>query len=493
MERAGIKVDTYYSSEIDKYAIQVTQNNYPETIQLGDVNDIDFSEFINKIDLLIGGSPCQGFSQSGKGLNFEDPRSKLFFKFVEALNIIKPKYFLLENVKMKKEWQDIISDCLGIEPIMINSNLVSGQHRKRLYWTNIPRIEQPKDKNIKLQDILENGYTDREKTYCLDASYYKGGNLKQYFEKSRRQIVFRSIEDYEYCKVNYRDINIKQGSEWRHLTPIECERLQGLDDNYTKLGLMCSLQMNSNKEINGGLHICDNVVLKDVIIKSLTEKQNYVINTILDLKDMGQQNSQEIALMEVSNVWLKTVKENNKPMMATVSCIIKDKQEQGALNSLVRLISNANIVIEWQLQEECVVSIIKIGHDIMTLNTPIKINQNQIIMDIQNLRENIESSIGKLQIENLEENLDKEKLYIILTLINRITLNLIYMSAKTSVNILVCINNLTVSQGNLLSWNISYLRTENIELISNSQRYKMIGNGWNIDTIVHIFKNIPNT
>lgn len=192
LERAGIKVDTYYASEIDKYAIKITQKNYPDTIQLGDVNDIDFTKFTNKIDLLLGGSPCQDLSiakQNRQGLKGE--RSKLFWKYVEALNIVKPKWFIFENVaSMKKTDKDIITKELGVEPIMIDSALVSAQQRKRLYWTNIPGIEQPEDKHIYLQDILESGYTDRLKSYCIDASYFKGTNLKQYLEKKRRQIVF---------------------------------------------------------------------------------------------------------------------------------------------------------------------------------------------------------------------------------------------------------------------------------------------------------------
>lgn len=141
LERAGIPVETYYASEIDKYAIQIAQKNYPDTIQIGDVTKVDFSEYIGKVDLIIGGSPCQGFSFAGKQLNFNDPRSKLFFEFLRAVRTIKPKYFLLENVKMKKEFQDIISERLGVQPIEINSALVSAQNRIRLYWTNIPSTE----------------------------------------------------------------------------------------------------------------------------------------------------------------------------------------------------------------------------------------------------------------------------------------------------------------------------------------------------------------
>jgi site-specific DNA-cytosine methylase len=154
LNRVGIQYDNYYASEIDKYAIQVTMHNYPNTIQLGDVTKIDVSA-LPKIDLLIGGSPCQGFSFAGKQLNFNDPRSKLFFEFVRILNECKPKYFLLENVVMKKEYQDIISKSLGVEPIKINSALVSAQNRVRLYWTNIPGVNLPDDRGITLDSILE--------------------------------------------------------------------------------------------------------------------------------------------------------------------------------------------------------------------------------------------------------------------------------------------------------------------------------------------------
>lgn len=196
LKRAGIKVGEYYASEIDKHAIAVTQKNHPNTIQLGDVTAWRTWE-LPKIDLVIGGSPCQGFSFAGKQLNFDDPRSRLFFDYVDILKHLKPKYFLLENVKMKKEYQDIISDYLGVEPIEINSNLVSAQNRRRLYWTNIPGVKLPEDKGILLKDIVhENTWTDRDKSLCLDASYYKGGNAKQYFTKSRRQQVFDDIQKY---------------------------------------------------------------------------------------------------------------------------------------------------------------------------------------------------------------------------------------------------------------------------------------------------------
>jgi DNA-cytosine methyltransferase len=159
LKKAGVPVGIYHASEIDKWAIEVTKKNFPFTVQMGDITKLeDFRlELIRKhigIDLVMGGSPCQGFSFAGKGLNFEDPRSKLFFEFVRVLKILKPKYFLLENVRMKKESQDIISEYMGIEPTVINSNLVSAQNRHRLYWTNIP-FDMPEDRGLILADVLE--------------------------------------------------------------------------------------------------------------------------------------------------------------------------------------------------------------------------------------------------------------------------------------------------------------------------------------------------
>ncbi len=189
LDRLGIKVDNYYASEIDKYAIQVSQANYPDIIQVGDITKLDLST-LPKIDLVMGGSPCQGFSFAGKQLAFDDPRSALFFEFVKCVDTLKPKYFLLENVRMKKEYLDIISEYMGVEPIFINSSLVSAQSRQRYYWTNIPNVEQPKERGIVLRDILEDQpsenpvkQTERnarhlkqldDKSLCMTATMYKG-------------------------------------------------------------------------------------------------------------------------------------------------------------------------------------------------------------------------------------------------------------------------------------------------------------------------------
>lgn len=226
LDRLGIKVDQYHASEIDKYAIQVAKKNYPNTIHLGDVTqweewDIDYSS----IDLVTGGFPCQAWSMAGKQLGDRDERGMLFWTMLDIMKTVlkaNPKaYFLIENVKMKKEFEEYITqhtqEALGdVDKILINSNQVSAQSRSRYYWTNIRGIQQPEDKGIVLKDILEDGYVDRDKAHCIDANYFKGGNLKSYFEKHRRQLVF--IEP----------------NQWRKLTPLECERLQTVPEGYTE-------------------------------------------------------------------------------------------------------------------------------------------------------------------------------------------------------------------------------------------------------------------
>ena len=285
LEELGIPVEKYYASEIDKFAIKVSQANFPDTVQVGDVKDLWPGDYKN-IDLVLCGSPCQGFSVAGKKLAFDDPRSALFFEFIRILKEVKPKYFLLENVRMKQEWLDIItgyvSDCYPdykggndmfsnrIEPIMINSSLVSAQSRKRYYWTNIPNVSIPEDRNLFLSDVLEDGFVnERDKSHCITATYYKGANIKDYLTKSRRQLVNKpkgmvggALRSRSFNKdgkhVGWKTTKPRQTLElrkdnksnaistaqkdsvvvddnlaWRMLKPIEVERLQTVPDNYT--------------------------------------------------------------------------------------------------------------------------------------------------------------------------------------------------------------------------------------------------------------------
>ena len=305
LQRAGIYQGRSYSSEIDKYAIKINDKNHPDTIQIGCIKEVKGKDY-RGIDGIFAGSPCQGFSMAGKQLNFNDPRSKLFFDFLRILDSAKPKYFMLENVRMKKEYRDIITKYLGVEPILINSTLVSAQNRQRYYWSNIPGLSQPKDKGIVLRDILQDdGFgiiknrgdlkEKKEKSQCLDANYFKGvdnhgqrtmialnysssgrgdGVVEgRFYETEKAQTLTKTgysqksstgiyqinpvketpkgqerqpfMQNRVY-HIDGKSVSITKGFAdrlkvgtdcidfFRKLTPIECERLQTLPDNYTE-------------------------------------------------------------------------------------------------------------------------------------------------------------------------------------------------------------------------------------------------------------------
>jgi DNA (cytosine-5)-methyltransferase 3A len=253
LERAKIEFEKYYASEIDNYCITVAKDNFDDIVHLGDVQNWREWE-IDEIDLIIGGSPCQGFANQGKHLNFDDPRSKLFFDFVDILNHYKPKFFLLENVLMsRKQWTDIINEYMGVEGVLINSKLVSAQERKRLYWANWD-ISQPSDKNIGLGDILTSNHD-------WSASYIAGRKinpLTQKREDSNPDIPYTQAlhvkdngDDKAYCLTTVQKdsiisnkppksripnafVDLEMGVDWRYFTLLECERLQTLPEGYTK-------------------------------------------------------------------------------------------------------------------------------------------------------------------------------------------------------------------------------------------------------------------
>lgn len=243
LERAGISVDAYYASEIDKNAIAISQKNYPNIIRLGDVTkwrewDIPWEE----IDLLIGGSPCQGFSFAGKQLNFNDPRSKLFFEFVDILNHIKKHNpnvkFLLENVKMKKESEQVITDQLGVNPVLINSSVLSAQSRNRLYWTNFSFPTDIYDKEIFWQDVMienANGvyYLTPKMMDWINKDEKRKSKFKVYTKCTRSKMQMVEASHYKGIS-NQRCFAILDNGKLRYIHPIECERLQTLPDNYTE-------------------------------------------------------------------------------------------------------------------------------------------------------------------------------------------------------------------------------------------------------------------
>tara|TARA_R110002124_G_scaffold18094_1_gene74634 strand:- start:213 stop:1403 length:1191 start_codon:yes stop_codon:yes gene_type:complete len=267
LDRAGINVTSYHASELDKYAIQVTQANWPETVQLGDVTkwrewDIDWKD----IDLLIGGSPCQGFSFAGKQLAFDDPRSKLFFVYVDILNHIRalnPNVkFMLENVRMKKEYLAIISEQLGVEPVFINSALVSAQNRQRFYWANW-KIEQPEDKGILLADILEN---DPDNTTFMSEKF-KARNA--HILRDDLEGKAKSLSAMEY---------VKNGRQGDYINPAAIVGRK-LDENGKRNDKLDSKPVQYLEVHEHGKSRCLSTVAKDTVVSSLP-KGRYPIKTV---------------------------------------------------------------------------------------------------------------------------------------------------------------------------------------------------------------------
>jgi len=284
LQRAGVEVENYFASEIDKHAIQVTQHHFPNTVQLGSVVGLDTST-LPTIDLLIGGSPCQSFSRSGDNTGF-DGKSGLFWEYIRILNEVKPTYFLLENVEMKKEWEKIITDAVGVEPVMIDSKFFSAQKRQRLYWTNIPFDKNIEDKNIHILDILQPNGTEKtinDHPLVLDINeegfkirngtkkgylYANNGdcvNLEVPKSKTRRGRVSIGKTNTLNTACNY---GVIVDGNMRELNILEYERLQTLPDNYTSLATL-----NQRKKMIGNGWTVDVIsyIFQNIYQKSLVD------------------------------------------------------------------------------------------------------------------------------------------------------------------------------------------------------------------------------
>ena len=508
LERAGIPVEVYYASEIDKYAIQVTMKNYPNTIQLGDVTKLDGTQFKGKIDLLIGGSPCQSLSIAmGKDRQNLDGKSKLFYEYVRILEEVQPKYFLLENVEsMSDECKYIMSEKLGCKPLMIDSNLFSAQDRPRYYWFNWGienkdlfsnsnfSVPYPKDKGLVLKDIMEENVEekffydykllniDMNKQVCATLDFKNNDIHKRVFNPNFK------VHTLTCCRGGNTQKKVYDNGKARKLTPLEYERLQTLPDGYTELGTSY-YYYNIYDIINmviKGEQLCKNVKLKDAKILSQTEKQGYAINIIYDISDMEQQNLQEILLNEKKSVLLMDAITSNKQERDIVLNTIRDIKEQVQQNLIKMNLKNVNIAIDWQLQEECVIGTIKIGYNTEMQNIQIKLEKEQIITDIKNLKENIEYNIEKLLQKYWGEIYHLKKLYTILIWINLIMIKKIYMCV-IKMNTQAYISSLIELQGNSLKLELSNLKMVDIIPISSTQRYNCIGNGWTVDVVSYIF------
>ena len=467
LQRLGIEVDKYYASEIDKYAIQVTQANFPNTIQIGDVKAVKPEDYAD-VDLIICGSPCQGFSFAGKQLAFDDPRSALFFEFIRILKQVKPKYFLLENVRMKKEFIEIISQQVSecypelpgtdlfdnkIEPILINSALLSAQSRQRLYWTNIPNVKQPEDLGIVLKDILED---EVEEHYLAGKNLlenYQGGNQLNPNYKSQANTIH--------------DKNKKSG--------VICAGTHGYANGYVETK---PIQVNPSKKASGKQpYIQDRVFHEDGKSHSLTASFADRTNVATKPKQVGNNKKQYISKQSVEK-YVEDVNAdfndpyNKKTIKGNKSTALRTNSSNG--NMWV----NEKALKETKPKQVGIASDIK-GHDILkrvyspegkspTLNSMGGGNREPKVATKKS--HPIKANYYKSSRANFENDTSK--------------------GSKFSA---------TGVQSEDLTWRkLTPLECERLQTVpddytnhvSNTQRYRMLGNGFTVSVISHILKNM---
>ena len=504
LKELGYDVE-YYASEIDKHAITQTQLNFPDTMQLGDVTKWRECGIDWNFDLILAGSPCQGFSFAGKQLAFDDPRSKLFFVFVDILNHVRSVNpdvkFLLENVRMKAEHEAVITQFVGVNPLYINSALVSAQSRDRLYWTNIgmiqsglfgefyPGIPQPEDRGILLRDILEAE---------VDEKYYlKSENMlkfvtdqwrldKRYTQIDGEKALPQMARQYQSWCGDY----VLDGNRYRirRLTPLECARLQTIPDWYKWKNIEINYITNNTKAIEQ----CNNYAKLRIVNNLLQAKKlGYATNIILDSLDTELLEQQDLSLIKQLDVKWMDVKDTAKQQSELASCTINVGSDTELLTYLQKLLNqklSVNFAIrqlEGMVVMGCVVNTFKCG-EIMETHSMLKksetIQMPQGTLDINPERIFTEWLQNKLSVENSSKEL---KLSIILTLINLIITQATLLSSQKKPTQLY-INSSIELQGDLLKLDLLYLEMGNIRQTSDSSIYRMLGNGWTVEVIKHI-------
>jgi len=463
LDRLGIPVDKYYASEIDKYAIQVSEANYPDIIRLGDVCDVK-AEDLPKIDLLIAGSPCQGFSFAGKQLAFDDPRSALFFEFVRLLKECKPKYFLLENVRMKKEFLDIISEQVGCEPIFINSALVSAQNRQRFYWTNIPGIEQPEQRGIVLRDILET--TPANPTLMSDsfvARQKKNINGKCLVDQNKEKAASLSAMEY-----------VKNGRQGDYLA---CDDEGVPQDNPSEFDK--NLDKMTNKD---GKAYC--VTARYTAAEpenSMQRKQRTMVPVIPETHDTPK---------KIHDIPRDILKDNERQRRVYA--------EEGKSPSLLARSDSPKIMKETHDTPKQVGTAVDInGHDVLkrvyspdgkspTVNTCQGGNREPKVVTGGAIRGRAYDKEGKRMDRDGKSVANK-------------TTQMLELRKDAKSNAITTVGKDSLVVENDVYWRkLTPVECERLQTVpdnytdcvSNTQRYKMLGNGWTIETICHIFKNM---
>lgn len=466
---------------------------------------------------------------------------ELFKNYLIAKEKFKPDFFLYENNKSAAQpIKDQISRELGVPLMHINSALVSAQNRERFYAFNW-EVDQPEDRGILLKDILESreDLLSKEKSYVLTASYSFGMAVDNTIERKQRPLVAEPIrvgdigstaQAHRVYSCDGKSVTINAGGGGqggktglytcpatgkekivyevkdslitikdkkypiglsdgyytiRKLTPVECERLQTLPENFTKYGREYTSQ--SFKE---GLKICQNVASRDVITKSQIVVTDCATNIIYDCNDMEQQNSLDQRLIRVKNAQLKVVSENKKPRKATVLCTINDGLESEIPSCLKEKLRNVRFVVSQRLRENSVESTIRIINNTEMPNTPtilemVLTQEDTESVNIRITKSNIDSLVRELSAENSRKTI----LSTILTLISQIMKNVTWSYVPKAVisNYIISLNDV---QQNSISWDILNLKMESIDLISDSQRYKALGNGWTAEVIIHILNGV---
>jgi DNA-cytosine methyltransferase len=490
LDRLNIPVTSYYAAEIDKYATQVSEANYPDIIRLGDVCGVK-AEDLEPIDLLIAGSPCQGFSFAGKQLAFDDPRSALFFEFVRLLKECKPKYFLLENVRMKKEFLDIISEQVGCEPIMINSALVSAQNRVRFYWTNILGIEQPEQRGIVLRDILETreveGLTDKAIAYMNRSSdKWSGG-------KTRKDIYIKDESEKSMCLT----ANMYKGVPYGVVAV----------DKPVKVGM-------NVEQVKVRKHEVDIISLQYLLrqMKSNSGKTN---------KQIAEETNMPVTKVEHwfrtdssfaipgDDIWLKLKEVLGIETDVFDKQIMEFEYRDGVYETKQRVYSdngksptltagNTEQYIETHDTPKQVGTATDInGHDILkrvyspdgkspTVNTCQGGNREPKVITGGAIRGRAYDKEGK--------RMDKDGI----SVANKTT-QMLELRKDDKSNAITTVGKDSLVVENEVYWRkLTCIECERLQTVpddytacvSNTQRYKMLGNGWNIETICHIFKNM---
>ena len=475
LDRLGIKVDNYYASEIDKYAIQVSQANYPDIIQVGDITKLDLST-LPKIDLVMGGSPCQGFSFAGKQLAFDDPRSALFFEFHKAISYLQPKYFLLENVRMKKEYLDIISEYMGVEPIFINSSLVSAQSRQRYYWTNIPGIEQPEERGIVLRDILEDQVGSEHYVGDNMQKNYKGGNQLNPNYKSQANTIHNSDKKSgTICAGTHGYANGYVGDKHKPVKQTErnARHLKQLDDK----SLCMTASMYKGAGNNGMTLVPQKLVddTSDLPEKSQTIKSQYYKSSKANFERSGTFHATGIPQKLVSD----------KPQHIGTAVDVRAAAWRG------RSLNEDGKNVKWKETKPKQMLETRKDEKSNTVSTFTKDN-----LVVQSYREVRTEEAKKARRENRQKTGKDHTPFRAKELQPR-------DDGKVG-TVTPSLNNdhkisLTRDKDQEVYWRkLTPLECERLQTVpdnytnhvSNTQRYKMLGNGWTIEVIAHILKNM---